>query len=475
MHRYKGIIAAFIFVTFTLTACAEEKKVENPLLQIEAPTFDVSKLSWGLQYVPVKIINRGDYTKYMSVVSNVECRGRNLSPKRKVTANRAVFSGDTMNVDAKFLVPGNYGEIYVELKVYDVIDTLDELMDYQIVFQKSGTFKVNAPKEIQASLKKGVTMPPLVGRHIDFDNDFSRLLPYLLVEGLSITEIAKKAGTTVQFVNDEIDYMSTRGYCKREGGRIMLGITPLKEDEATEEKQLALTAADKLATKLAENINTYWDEIDSLVKSGQLTTDSNTFFDGAAVAYRPYPTIAALSLWFDLGSSFVMGKAPLLLFNNSDLCNAYMPLFMYMVEGDTTNNGHQYFAFIGGKEGFQVYYGDTIPKIVCPEDFMVADFLSQQVVWEYYQAYFPESFMIDTAQVRPVLNHVRKGADPILEETFEKLAASAKKHDKFPVSLGHRYWFWNIVASRTLDLLVERKVLKRRLNGQFRFDGMELR
>ncbi len=441
-------------------------------IQFKIPEIIPKKLNWGRHVFPIKITNQGEYLKYITVVSSVKCRGLKLSPERKVNQNFAIFPGDTASSEIALVVPGSYGEFTYELKLYDVVDTSDNLLESQVIERQGGTFTVSVPNGIAQYINNEITLPPLIGKHIDFDNDFSRILPFLISSGKSVREIANMAGCDTSFVLEELNYMISRRYYQNDSGHYLTTIATIGEEEAIKGKILAQKVAESLAAKLTENIKTYRNVLDSLVKGAFLTADSNSFMDGGAIMYKPYPVITALSLWYDLGSSFVRGDSALNLFDGTDLCNGYLPNYMYAVAGSPENSGKQLFAFMRNYRSYQIYFGDTIPKIICPEGFMFSPQVGMNVVWEYEQRYYPEGFVVDTNQVRPMLNHLRRGTDSILKDASKKLSAIGAQHQKTSLLFGQRYWFWNMVATRTVEILSTNGSISKRGNGQFRLDGM---
>ena len=441
-------------------------------VQFSVPEIIPKELSWGKHVISVKIINNGEYLKYITVASEVKCRGLKLNPERIVNKNFAIFPGDTVISEIALVVPGSYGDFTYDLKLYDVVDTVDDLLESQVIERQGGTFNIAVSDDFAQYVKKGITMPPLVGRHIDFDNDFSHVLPFLISSGRTVSEISKMAGCDSSFVLEELDYMVSRRYYLEDSGHYYTSIVTINEEEAIKGKILALKVAESLAAKMADNIKTYKNVLDSLIKGEFLTPDSNSFMDGGAVMYKPYPVITALSLWYDLGSSFVRGDSVLNLFDGTDLCNGYIPNYLYAVAGGPENNGKHFFAFMRNFRSYQIYFGDTIPEIICPEGFMFSPQAGVNVVWNYVGNSYPEGFVVDTLQVRPMLNHLRRGTDPVLKDAFEKLSAIGKQHSKTSLQLGQRYWFWNLVATRTVEILTANGTITRRGNGQIRLDGM---
>ncbi len=470
MRKFRLMILLVLLVFADANSGFAQK---SEIIKYDVSEYDLGSLGWGRHNVQLKLINTEEYIQFVTVVTRVSFRGEKYSPERKLVGNYALYGNDTVSTQALFWVPGNYGEINYELLLYHVIDTLDELLDYQIFFRDSGSYSIKPPAGIKPYLQKKITLPPMVGRHMDLDYDFSRVMPFLVSENKSAGEIAEMAGCDSSFVIDHLEYMSTRGYYRKEGNRFRSAIPAINKSEAAESKKLAIEIADKITSKLSVNIDSYWEVLDTLVEAGKIVNDSDAFMDGGSVLYRPYPVVTALSLWFDMGRSFITGTAPFNLFDRTDFCNAQIPYYMYMIEGNEIVGGNCFYAMITRGNSYQIIYGDTIPQITCPLGFMFAPMAGVEVQWEYEKEYFPESFMVDSATVRPMLVHLRTGIDPIMAEAFNKLTKISQSYNKAFLLFGHRWWFWNLVATRVIENLTESGKLTRRGNGQYRFDGFD--
>ena len=470
MHKFR-LMTLLLLLVFTDASSGFAQETE--VLKYDVSDYDLESLGWGRHYVPLEIINTEEYIQFVTVVTNVICKGEKYSPERKLVANYPLYANDTVSMQAMFWVPGNYGEFSYKLSLYHVIDTLDELLDYQMFFNDTGSYTIKHPAGIKPYLQKKVTLPPMVGRHMDLDYDFARIMPFLVSENKSAGEIAKLAGCDSSFVIDHLEYMSTRGFYRKDGSRYRSMVPTISISEAAESNKLAVEIADKISGKLSINIDSYWDVLDTLIAAGKIVNDSDAFMDGGSVLYRPYPVVTALSLWFDMGRSFITGTAPFNLFDRTDFCNAHIPYYMYMIEGDEIVSGNCFYAMTTSGNSYQIIYGDTIPQITCPLGFMFASMAGVEVQWEYQKEYFPESFMMDSATVRPMLVHLRTGIDPIMAEAFNKLTQISQSYNKTFLLFGHRWWFWNLVATRVIENLTESGKLTRRGNGQYRFDGFD--
>jgi hypothetical protein len=80
--------------------------------------------------------------------------------------------------------------------------------------------------------------------------------------------------------------------------------------------------------------------------------------------------------------------------------------------------------------------------------------------------------MLDSSTVQAGVNVFIDGTEEQLEKTKKKLQELAESFGHEPVTKGYLYWFWDLVATRTLDKLVDKGIITRRGNGQYRFDGV---
>jgi len=371
-------------------------------------------------------------------------------------------------------LPGNFGQAQITISLYDVVDTLDITLPGQKFFEQPFTITFYVPEEMFPYTNEKITLPPMVESHPAFDNEFARSLLVLLNEGRSVQDIAAMAKADSSFIQDAVQTMVDMGYVKDDNGSYRLVFPLISVAEAEQAKKLAITLSDGLAATIVNNIALYRKTLDSLVSAGAVDKDSNAFLDGGVVLYRPYPVLSALLLWFDLGQKFITGSKPLMVYEGTNPCDARIPSYMYAVQGGDTFNGTHFYALRLGNAGYQIVYGDTIPIIDCGEDFTLKGKLGPHNSWGFTQEFLPESFMMDTMAVWPMLKVLDTGTGSLLEKARSGLKDVAVTYGHKEQTYGELYWFWNLTASRTLKKLVDKGVVVRRGNGQFKFDGVRL-
>ncbi len=434
--------------------------------------INFSSLRWGWQTATFEVTNNSDDSKFITAEIEVQFSGSYLNPNRRTRSHSVVKPLQSQILTPRVFIPGSYGRAEITVSLYDVVDTLDILLPGQRFFQQPFSINFSIPDGMVSYFNEKITLPPRVEHHPDFDYEFSRVMLFMLNEGKKIEEIAEMAMADTSFVDEIVQNMTAKDYLIKNNGTYRTTFPLITISEAEAAKKLAGQLADTLATLIDKNMKTYPKMLDSLVSTDSVGKDSSSFLDGGEVLYRPYPLVSALLLWFDLGQKFITRSAPLLIYDGTDLCNAYIPQYMYAVQGGDTFNGTQFYALFSSAEELRILYGDAAPVIDCPEDNILKGQLKKRVDWQYARDYFPEIFTLDTSFVRPVLAALAKGTDSLLEDAYYKLRDIAVEHGHEKLSFGERYWFWNLVSTQVSKELVDKGVVTRSGNGQFQFFGL---
>lgn len=434
---------------------------------------ELPNLNWGRQKGQFEITNNTDYLKFITVVTEIKFSESYLAPQR-IAKTHFLLDGQVTSLITPIVdIPGNYGRASIEVKIYDVVDTLDAVEVGRLLVEQQFVITFHVPEEMTSYLQDKITMPPLVGEHPDFDNEFSRLLLLLVAEGKSLETIAEMTKAEQGYVDVIADGMSRKGYLKKKDDVWSCVVTVITKNEAKAAKVLSETLSDYLAEMVADKMDAYHAIVDSMATAGDFSADTNDFLSGASVLYRPYPVISALLLWYDLGNRFVTRSAPLMIYNGTDVCKAYIPYYMYAVQGGDVYNGHNYYN-MAIADVFSIVYSDTIPPVVCHENWEKKRRMRERLDWTYADGLTPESFAIDTNLIRPALEVLARQSDTIMAKTYYELKDLAKEYGHSGgTSIGYRYWFWNLTATRTIRKLIDQEVVARRGNGFYKFEYLE--
>ncbi|HWR84302.1 MAG TPA: hypothetical protein VN285_13470 [Candidatus Deferrimicrobium sp.] len=435
--------------------------------------IDLSTLRWGPQTTQFEVTNHTNEVRFVTVDATVRFSGRYLNPERRTRTHVIVKPLETQTVRAQVEVPTNFGQAQVAIELHDVVDTLDRLLPGQKFFEQPFTMTFHLPDELIAYFNDRIDVPPRLDRHPDFDNEFSRVTLALLQEGKGPEEIARLAHTDVSIVDGILHTMISRGYLKKEGDVYALTFPFISVPEAEAAKKVADDLARRLASDIERNMSGYPALLDSLIAAGRVDRDTNAFMGGGGVLHHRYPTVSALLLWLSLGQMFVTDTQPLLVFEGSDPCNARTPGFMYAVRGGDIFNGTHFFYLTLGPGGYyQIVFGDSLPTLDCGDD-LSGPFRGMRLLpWGYLPELSPETFMLDTAITRPILRLLADGTKGQLEKAKTRLDKIATQYGHSEFIRAYRYWFWNLTATRTLKILVDKGVLVRRGNGLYKFDGL---
>ena len=246
----------------------------------------------------------------------------------------------------------------------------------------------------------------------------------------------------------------------------------IRVKEAEQVKQVAAKLSAALAKRLAVNLQSYRPVLDSFIAEGIVPKDSNDFISGATCLYREYPIVSTMLLWYDLGQRFITDTLPLLIYENTDVCNAANISYLYEVQGGDNFNGSQFYALLSEPKAYRFLFSDHPVALKCPDNYLMLRHLGRAANWDYLTSDYPEYFIVDSSAVRPMLRKLDVGLEPLIKDARKSLANVASKYGREELTNGYRYWFWNLVATATLKQLEAENVVTKRGNGNFRFDSL---
>jgi len=463
MRKLALSLIALIIMIATVTATAQEQP------DIYVPDIKFPDLHWGDQQATIVATNNTGLLKYMAVVAEATFTGSYLDPVRETKSFFVLYPEETHECVAPVNIPGNYGNASIKIRLYDVADTNDIILPTQMFYEQPFMIKYHIPEAIAEYFEEKITMPPRVNVHPLFDNEFSRVLPYLIDAGKTVPEIADMAKCDTSFVNSILAEFQHYGYISHGSAGLAMTFPAITLAEAEECRAISDKLSSDLATQLTSNLPAYHKTLDSLVLAGEISPDSNLFLDGGTALYRLYPTLGTFSLWYDLGHQFIGRGDAINIYESTEPCNAHIPKYMYAVQGGDLFNGSQFYYQLIGTKSYSFFFGDSIPDITCPDDFIDIGRRGLFAKWNYTIESKPEDFMIDTVLVDVVLKSLDAGTDSLLANAYFDIQAVGQKFGRTSVNKGYRYWFWNLVATRTLEKLAKSGVVTRGESGQYRY------
>jgi len=464
MHK-KSLIMALLVVVLGVASIQAQSQLE--ILSVEEPDW-----SWGSQAIQLKVRNHGEYVRFIVITTEflssgtdgvwqVKSRFSSMVDPDKVTALAPVVS-----------IPGNYGSATVRLSCYDVVDTLDVVLPGQKLNDTTFSFAIEMPETAREWVDKNLILPPRVEQHLYFDDEFSRLLIKFIAAGKPIEEMTRICGAKGTYIRSVLHRMRRHGLVRFGETALELTFPYITSEEATACAPLAHKTAGLLAETISANLVGYEERLDSLVKAGLVPDDRDNLINGTMLLYQPFVMVSAMLMWYDLGSLFVTDGKPLRVFEGTDICNASNVNFMYAVEGDESLTGHHLFAALARRDGEGILFADHVPIVVCSGNYPARPGVPARATFSHDPNDRPEFFFMDTTIARPVLEFLDRGTDLILSETNEALTGLTGHHGRSELTPAFKYWFWNIVATKTLDLLLEKKALQGRGTNHFQLGSV---
>lgn len=440
--------------------------------EIRIGDVSIPNLRWGQQRAIFEVTNLTEDIKFIVITCEIRFGGSYVEANRSTRNSYILEPLESQILRPTIYIPGSYGSAKATVSVYDVVDTLDALLDQQKVFEQPIILNYNVPDGIAPYTQERVTLPPFVETHPEWDNEMSRMLLVLFNDGKSCGEIASLAMADTSFIEGLAENMAKRSLLltKEKGYKPQFPV--ILVPEAEEEKKLADKVSDSLVALVKRNMPDYDKQITGLVASGAMSADTTGFLNSGVVMFRKYPIVGGFLLWYDLGRTFITRSAPLDIYSGTDLCNAFIPFYMYAVNGGEFFNGHQFYSYSSQGASLHINWGDKIPTLQCEQDYLLKRSTNQKAMFNFSPGYIPETFIVDTAVMHLGIKSLKKGSEQLLVSTYNQLKEIATKHGHDKVSFGHRYWFWNLAATQAVDKLIADKVIERRGNGQFSFDLM---
>ena len=326
--------------------------------------IELSDAAWGHQTARFKLNYTGDNYTFIVAASLVQFFGGDLTPSRYEKKAFLLGPETTVDIDLPVNIPGNFGDCEVEIYLYDVIDTLDEVFESQKFFTRSLPLAFPVPESLKKEVGFNIALPKFVEKNEVFDNHFSRILIMLLDEGKNPGEIARLCKTDEEFVKAAIAVLQHDGYLKSEMHRPVPDFAVINRDKIKKIRPYIESAVEALYSRISENFAGFDSCIQAMITDGRLTKDKQDALHGGTVLYHVYPFTMTLFLWDLLGREFVNDGKPFNIFEGSEPCNAVMSDFMYIIEG-SENRGETFYYFTNEKNLDRIYCGIGEYKIDC--------------------------------------------------------------------------------------------------------------
>lgn len=427
---------------------------------LEVSDVKLSATNWGPQTASIKLSNIGESFKFVLAKSEVRFVGGKYESLR--TAQKAYFIEPSSNIDLTlpFDIPAGYGKIQIDIFLYDVIDTLDQIFDSQRFFTKSFPVEFQLSENLKKQIVDEIKLPKFVEDNILFDNYFSRVLLTLIYNEKTTEEIAGLCQTDTDFIKSVLLEYQESGLIIIEGSSASINFMTIDKSKA----EAISPAIDKTVNNLFEiitgNYQGYDSAVVSLVAQGKLSSDKYDALDLGTILYQKYPVTMGLLLWDIIGREFVNDGKPFNIFEGSDPCNAVMGDFMYMTVGAEDYVGDSYYYSTDEPNNIVIYFGFGQHNFQCYPGYREQAKQNKHVVFEFDINNPDKVYLYNPDNVVEPLSVLMDGT---IEATTD---LKAEMDDVFDGTFydtnnkGARYWCWDIVVTRLMKKLENNNILE---------------
>lgn len=477
MQSYVFGLKICVILLFSVRgAVAQEFVAANP---------NFGSLQWGRQTINVTIANQVDDYRFVIALSQVEFENMPGSSDRRGRLVTIVDPLQTMTMAIPVEIPENYGTALVTVTLYNVVDTLDNLLPSQkfASFEHRQSFQI--PSTLPADLSN-ITSPPYAHRWGDFDNDFIRALIVMAKRGMTPQEMAARTGAESTAIKSQLERLANRGYLKA----VDSIYAPLNAVIDTNDLARLLPEVDRTVETLFRLFQTKLPEYDRylarLAAEKKVARDGTSVLDVTSVIYHKYPFISAILLWSKIGVEFINDGKPFNIFANegmergkylrSDPCRARMGKYNYLVVGPEDNAGKTFYYYLSddGAGGDMFYFGANEVAIDCHAFLDSISSAPRSFDWTSFAARQPTYFQYADSTIKLVLPFFGEE----LTRAAQTLRASIEESYKSPTSplaiYGVRYWAWNLVVSRLIERLEQAKLFEKEGDGFYHFQRVVL-
>jgi len=435
---------------------------------IEVGEIGFPDRAWGKQNVPFDITNHSDWLKFVTVETFTEFKGIFTNPERRQLTNFVLSPKESISIHSLVEVPGSYGEFTVWIRVYDVVDTLDDVSLGSLVMEQPFQMRLHLPEALIPYMQEKMTLAPFAGNSRFLDSELPRLLMVLFKEGKSLSEIVVLTKADSAYVYSVVDQLEHLNLLAKIDDGYFPGMPVVNMEEAKETRVLAEKTASGLTDLIEENQPLFEKAVDSLIESGKYSGDKSNFYEGGSILHQPYPLINVMLFWNRLGPFFVTGGEFLNIFYDTEPCHADIKDFHYLVHAGDFYNGHHIYNSSLGSGGKSIHFGDTIPAVFCKQDWHNKGRLKENVDWVYDLTAQSEPHFVDPSIIYAPVDALSAGMEELLTGTLDELTEISLKNGRNKAPIGIRYWFWNLCVSIAVDKMVDSGKLVRPEISQYR-------
>jgi len=451
--RQKLIICCltFMFFSVALVLNASDLKVSD---------IKLSATNWGQQTATINLSNSGENFTFVVAISEVRFTGSQYESPRYSRKSFFIEPSSENELMLPVIIPAGYGKVEIDISLYSVVDTLDQIFGSQLFFTKSFPMEFKISEKLKDEIVDEIRLPKFIENNILFDNYFSRALLTLIYNEKTIDEIADLCLTDVDFIRTRMDEYQEAGLIKSDGSRAVLNFITINENQAEEIIPAIDKTVDNLFEIISKNYNNYDNAIADLVSEGKLSKDKSDALDPGTILYQKYPVTLGLFLWDILGREFVNDGKPFNIFEVSGPCNAVMGDYMYMMVGAEKYIGDSYYYATGDPANDVIYCGFGQHNFNCPRHYHESSKKKRRIRFEFDSKNPDKIYLFNEDNVRKPLSILMDGTIEMAENLKTELDNIFAGTFYDTNNKGARYWCWDLVVTRLMKKLVDEKILE---------------
>lgn len=447
-------------------------------LQAQDSDFEVAPIkfdatTWGANTAHLNITYKGYEYKFIVAAAVVEFTEGPLLPRREYRSNFMMEPESTSEIELPILIPASYGKGTIKIELYDVVDTLDQLLESQSFFSKSFPIEFGAPPRLTDELNLDIALPVLMEQNELFDNAISRLVPVFLSRGKSVEEIAKLCNSTPDVIQAEINLLGSEKFLIKAGQKIRPAFMVIEKDDIDALMPALDSTVETLYKTIKANYVNFEEMIETMTEAGELSADKNDVLDPLTILNHRYPLTLTFVLWNLLGRNVITGGMPFDIFSGSDPCNGKMGNFFYMVPAgdDYVGKTFYYQSKVAGVESIYCGYGEF--DIVCEANYKEKEKNNIPARWFFARDSNEMAYIFNSrGLMKPVTELIRNCDVPV-----DKLKSRIEEHFKGYLydmhGEGVRYWAWNMVVTKLMDKFEANGDMDKEGSGLYTFQQVE--
>ncbi len=448
MRRFRLVMLICLLLSGLSAAASEE--------DIKVGSVDLSSTDWGIHKATIKLTCLSEYYRFIVATAEVEFPGGAIDSKRLTKRSYILQPPDEVELELPYIIPGNIGKGTVLITMYDVVDTLDPLLESQKFYAREFNFNIKLPEPIQALADSGIQVPSMISRTETLDNVFNRILILLLHRGKSADEIAQMAGVSVDYVKEMSAELAEKGLLEKSESFYKPAFVIIDNDQARVLMPAINKAVDNIYKTIVGNIGSYDSTVTALASRGIITDDQYNVLQGGSVLYHKFPTFLGLFFWELLGSEFINEGKDFRVYEGSDPCKAQLGDYMFMVTGGKENVGTTFYNKFEAPNSKGFYCGASVPLLKCDER-----------SWAFEEKNAPIYYTFNKDKIRQPLSVLAHGVSKHITE-LEKVLTGNFPEDKDKAYFnGVRYWCWGLVVDKLMKKLVKNGLIEQEGNGTF--------